>query len=143
MVKTFFLGSIFEPFYFLKLCPIFDELTFLIGIFFKNFLRGMSVCQKLGIILENKVFQKLSLEKNVFTKRWSPNLIFLNEIFFWKNSVDYCHWKLTLKVQFWLFLMNRNSSTDLKKNPLSMLILGQKSCFLGPTIFEIPQPNWY
>ena len=27
--------------------------------------------------------------------------------------------------------------------PLSMLILGQKPCFLGPTIFEIPQPNWY
>jgi hypothetical protein len=27
------------------------------------------------------------------------------------------------------------------KFPLSMLILGQKSCFLGPTIFEIPQPN--
>ena len=24
-----------------------------------------------------------------------------------------------------------------------MLILGQKSCFLGPTIFEIPQPSWY
>ena len=24
-----------------------------------------------------------------------------------------------------------------------MLILCQKSCFLGPTIFEIPQPNWY
>ena len=22
-----------------------------------------------------------------------------------------------------------------------MLILGQKSCFLGPTIFEIPQPT--
>ena len=27
--------------------------------------------------------------------------------------------------------------------PLSMLILGQKSCFLRPTIFEIPQLNWY
>ena len=27
------------------------------------------------------------------------------------------------------------------KFPLSMLILGQKACFLGPTIFEIPQPN--
>ena len=27
--------------------------------------------------------------------------------------------------------------------PLSILIFGQKSCFLGPTIFEIPQPNWY
>ena len=26
---------------------------------------------------------------------------------------------------------------------LSILIFGQKSCFLGPTIFKIPQPNWY
>ena len=25
----------------------------------------------------------------------------------------------------------------------SLLILGGKSCFLGPTVFEIPQPNWY
>ena len=24
-----------------------------------------------------------------------------------------------------------------------MLILGQKPIFLGPTIFKIPQPNWY
>ena len=31
-VKTFFPDSIFEPLYFLKLCPIFDELTFLVGI---------------------------------------------------------------------------------------------------------------
>ena len=30
-----------------------------------------------------------------------------------------------------------------KKIPLSMLILGQKSCILGPTIFKIPQPNWH
>ena len=29
------------------------------------------------------------------------------------------------------------------KFPLSMLILGQKACFLGPTIFEVPQPNWH
>ena len=27
--------------------------------------------------------------------------------------------------------------------PLSILIFGQKSCFLGPTIFKIQQPNWY
>jgi len=27
--------------------------------------------------------------------------------------------------------------------PLSVLIFGQKCCFLGPTIFKIPQPNWY
>ena len=40
------------------------------------------------------------------------------------------------------FLTDRHSSTDLKKKfPSSMFILGQKSCFLGPTIFEIPQPN--
>ena len=44
----------------------------------------MSVHQKLGIILENKVVQKLSLEKNVFNKKWSPKLIFLDEIFFEK-----------------------------------------------------------
>ena len=27
--------------------------------------------------------------------------------------------------------------------PLIVLFLGQKSCFLGPTIFDIPQPNRY
>ena len=42
----------------------------------------MSVDQKLVIILENKVVQKLSLEKNVFNKKWSPKLLFLDEIFF-------------------------------------------------------------
>ena len=39
----------------------------------------MSVHQKLDIILENKVVQKLSLEKNVLSKKWSPKLIFFNE----------------------------------------------------------------
>ena len=38
----------------------------------------MSVCQKLGIILENKEVQKLKLGNNVLTKKWSPKLIFLN-----------------------------------------------------------------
>ena len=87
----------------------------------------------------------MSLEKNVFNNKWSPKLIFLNELFFWKISVDFWLRKLTLKVRFWHFLTNHNSSTDffLKIFPLSVLILGQKSCFLGPTIFKIPQPNWY
>jgi hypothetical protein len=31
--------------------------------------------QKLGMILENKVVQKLKLEKKVFYKKWSPKLI--------------------------------------------------------------------
>ena len=52
------------------------------GKFLKKFLRGMSVHENLGMILESKVGQKLSLEKNVFTKKWSPKLIFLDEFFF-------------------------------------------------------------
>ena len=79
----------------------------------------MSVCQKLGTILESKVVQKLSLEKKVFTEKWSPKLIFSDEIFFWKNSVDFWHRKWTLKVQFWHFLTNCNSLKDfLKENSL-------------------------
>ena len=56
--------------------------------------------QKLGLILESKVVQKLSLEKNVFNKKWSPKLIFLNEKNIIKNSYDFWHKKLTFKVQF-------------------------------------------
>ena len=43
---------------------------------------GAPVRQKLGEILENKVVQKLKLEKIVFHKKWSPKLIFLNDFFF-------------------------------------------------------------
>ena len=48
----------------------------------------MSVHQKLGITLESKVVQKLSLEKNIMNKKWSPKLILLNQ-FFCKNWVDF------------------------------------------------------
>ena len=41
-------------------------------------IRGAPVRQKLGLILESKVVQKLKLEKNVFCKKWSPKLIFFN-----------------------------------------------------------------
>ena len=85
----------------------------------------------------------MKLEKNVFYKKWSPRLIFLNEKKIIKNSNDFWNRKLTFKVQCCYFRMNRHSSAEFIKNPLSMLILGQKSCFLRPTIFEIPQPNWY
>ena len=44
-------------------------------------MRGAPVCQKLGMILENKVVQKLKLEKNVSYKKWSLKLIFLNDFF--------------------------------------------------------------
>ena len=63
---------------------------------FKKFLQGMLVFKKLNIILESKVVQKLSLEKNVFTQNWSPKLIFLNENFFLKKL----SWFLTLKIDF-------------------------------------------
>ena len=46
---------------------------------------GAPVRQKLGEILENKVVQKLKLEKIVFHKKWSPKLIFLNDFFFFEN----------------------------------------------------------
>ena len=45
-------------------------------------IRGAPVRQKLGMTLENKVVQKLKLENNVFYKKWSLKLIFLNEILF-------------------------------------------------------------
>ena len=45
----------------------------------------MIVCEKLDVILESKVVQKLSLEKKVFNKKWSPRLIFLDGIFCLKN----------------------------------------------------------
>ena len=35
-------------------------------------IQGAPVRQKLGLILENKVVQKLKLENNVFNKKWSP-----------------------------------------------------------------------
>ena len=31
----------------------------------------------------------------------------------------------------------------IQRFPLSISILGQKACILGPTIFKIPQPNWH
>ena len=33
------------------------------------------------MILENKEVQKLELEKNVFYKKWSPKLTFLDDFF--------------------------------------------------------------
>ena len=59
-------------------CP---RINMLKGILLKKILRLMPVCQKLGMVLENKVVQKLKLEKKVFYKKWSTKLIFLNDFF--------------------------------------------------------------
>ena len=39
----------------------------------------MGRCQKLGVILENKVIQKLMLSKNVNNKKYAPKLVFFSE----------------------------------------------------------------
>ena len=58
----------------------------------------MASCQKLGIILGNEVIEKLILSKNGNNK----NLVFLNEKKKKneKDSDDFRHIKLTLKVKF-------------------------------------------
>ena len=55
--------------------------------------------QKLELILESIVVQKLSLEKNAFNKKCSPKLIFLDEIFFEKI------W-LIFDIENWLWKYN-------------------------------------
>ena len=107
-------------------------------------IRGAPVRQKLGIILENKVVQKLKLEKNVFYKKWSPKLIFLNEFIFEKIplifDIENWLWKFDFGTFWWTIIHCR---IVLKQFLLSMLILGQKFCILEPNIFKIPQPNWH
>ena len=51
------------------------------GEIFREFLQGMSVRQKSGVILESKVVQKIEFRKKN-SKKLSPKLIFLDKIFF-------------------------------------------------------------
>ena len=45
-------------------------------------IRGVPVCQKLSMILENKVIQKKKkIEVRFFFFKWSPKLIFFNDFF--------------------------------------------------------------
>ena len=114
------------------------------GILLKKILRLMPAHQKLGMVSENKVVQKLKLEKKVFYKKWSPKLIFLNEFFF-ENFLSIFDiknwlWKYDFGTFWWTGIGRR---IFLNKIPFSMLILGQKPCILDPTIFKILQPNWH
>ena len=47
--------------------------------YFEN--TGSASSSILGMILQNKVVQRLKLEKNVLKDKWSPKLIFLNGFF--------------------------------------------------------------
>ena len=107
-------------------------------------IQGAPFRQKLGMISEYKVVQKLELEKNVFYKKWSPKLIFLNDFFFEKIpsifDIENWLWKYDFGT-FWQTGAPR--ILKIQQFPLSMLILGQKAFILGPTFFKIPQPNWH
>ena len=56
-----------------------------------------------------------------------------------KNSEDFWHKKSTFKVRFWYFSKN----AMIHRQDIFFSFEHVDSCFLGPTIFEILQPNWY
>ena len=102
--------------------------------FFQNPTRNVS-WSKIGHNFRMWSGSKIGSRKNVFTKKWSLKFV----------------WFLTLKIDFEVenllyfevTILAFFDNWSLKIFPLSLLILGQKSCFLGPNIFKIPQPNWY
>ena len=59
---------------------------------------------KIGHILKEKVLQKCYLSWNVLKRSCSTIHIFIHENHFQKNSADFWHRKLTLKIGFLLFV---------------------------------------
>ena len=72
------------------------------------FFIALQPCQKLDIILENKVVQKLKLPKNDVNKKCATKPIF--------QKIR--HRKLTLKVRFWLFLIRSKCYAKHPKVPI-------------------------
>ena len=104
----------------------------------------------------------ISYRSEFWRLRRKPAFLFSKQPFF-QNSLI-IPWatysgKMQVKKQyiFWTFYKIENGKVNcdlfcrsvfssyysVSKFPLNLLILGQKACFLGPTIFEVPQPNWY
>ena len=108
-------------------------------VFFK-FLWGMSVHQKLGIILENKVVQKLSLEKNGRLNWYSSMKFFFekNRLIFDKIQIDFESTILAFFEALALCQFTKYSNFIWKQ-----LIFEQKPCFLGPIKQETPWRNWH
>ena len=96
--------------------------------------------QNLGLILESKVVQKLSLEKNGFNKKCSPKLIFLNDFFFVKIrlKIDFESTILALFEALALCQFTKYSNFI-----WTQLIFEQKLCFLGSIKRETPWRNWH
>ena len=93
--------------------------------------RSTSLSKSAKIVLSKSNFYvKNRLRRSFFVKKtFFSNFNFWTTLFykimpnFWRTGAP-----PILKIQWF---------------PLSILIFGQNSCFLGPTIFKIPQPNWY
>ena len=68
-------------------------------------------CQKLGIILENKVVEKLMSSKNVNNKKCAPKLIFFNE-----NKKLRKIWMI-FGIENWLWKTNFGTFWQLAINP--------------------------
>ena len=87
---------------------------------------------KINIILENKVFLKLMLSKNVNNKICAPKLILFNENFFWKDSDNFWRKKFTLKVKNFQFLTTFTQLNARIKEFLRgwLLVLGLKKCLV-------------
>ena len=64
-------------------------------------------CQKLGIILENKVIERLLLSKNVNYKKSAPKFVFFNEKKMRKSPMIFGIENWVLKVKFFHFLTPR------------------------------------
>jgi hypothetical protein len=53
----------------------------------------------LGTFLVDKVLRKLKFSKNLINISWCYNQIFLTENIFWKDSTNFRHRKMTLKLR--------------------------------------------
>ena len=77
-------------------------------IFWFDFHRCSHGPSKIRRHFRNKSRSILKLSKNVFYKKCGPKLIFFSEKKIQKDSNDFWHRKLTLKVKFWHFLTARH-----------------------------------
>ena len=84
--------------------------------------------QKLNIILGNKVVEKWKFSKNINNKKCNLKIRFLTEICFLKDSYNFWHRKLTLKVRILSFLTTFTQLTARFENFLRgwLLVLGLK-----------------
>ena len=91
--------------------------------------------------------QKSSLEKKkCLQKNGLLNWYSSMDFFSWKNSVDFWHKKLTLKLRFWHFLKNHNSSHDSSKT-ISFEHVDSWAKILKIRTHHLwnytTEPNWY